>query len=98
VLFLSLNTTTLLLADLVLVSLVVAPEHVPGGYWLLIYASAIEGLIGGTFLPIELSDVRSHCVPGQEVLPLPRHFTHISQTAALLLQGPYFYAFSLDTA
>ena len=64
-LFLSLNTTALLLADAALVSLVVAPEHVPGGYWLLIYASAFEGLIGGTFLPIELSDARSHLSPGR---------------------------------
>ncbi|KAI0248117.1 major facilitator superfamily domain-containing protein [Lactifluus subvellereus] len=47
VLFLSLNTTALLLADAALVSLAVAPEHVPGGYRLLIYASAFEGLIGG---------------------------------------------------
>jgi hypothetical protein len=50
-LFLRLNTTAVLLSDAVLVSLAVAPERVPGGYWLLIYASAFQGLIGGGFLP-----------------------------------------------
>jgi hypothetical protein len=49
--FLSLNITTLLLADAALAALAVAPEYVPGGYWFLFYASAFEGLIGGGSCP-----------------------------------------------
>ena len=45
--FLGLNITTLLLADAALTALAVAPEHVPGGYWFLLFTSAFEGLIGG---------------------------------------------------
>lgn len=45
--FLSLNITTLLLADAALAALAVAPEYVPGGYWFLLFTSALEGLIGG---------------------------------------------------
>jgi MFS family permease len=45
--FLGLNFTALLLADAVLAALAVAPDYVPGGYWLVVYVSAFEGLIGG---------------------------------------------------
>jgi len=45
--FLGLNFTALLLADAALAALAVAPDYVPGGYWLIVYVSAFEGLIGG---------------------------------------------------
>ncbi|KAI9442746.1 MFS general substrate transporter [Lactarius indigo] len=46
--FLAFNITAFLLADAALVALAVAPEKVPGGYWSLVYISALEGLIGGS--------------------------------------------------
>lgn len=45
--YLSLNFTAVLLADAALAALAVAPDYVPGGYWLIVYVSAFEGLIGG---------------------------------------------------
>ena len=45
--FLSLNIITLLSTDAALTALTVAPEYVPGGYWLVLITSAFEGLIGG---------------------------------------------------
>ncbi|KAH9963743.1 major facilitator superfamily domain-containing protein [Russula dissimulans] len=45
--FLSLNIVGLLLSDGALAALAIAPDHVPGGYWFLVYISAFEGLIGG---------------------------------------------------
>ncbi|KAH8985716.1 MFS general substrate transporter [Lactarius akahatsu] len=45
--FLAFNVTARLLADAALVALAVAPEKVPGSYWILVYISALEGLIGG---------------------------------------------------
>lgn len=47
--FFGLNIITLLLIDAALAALAVAPEYVPGGYWLLFFTSAFEGLIGGGF-------------------------------------------------
>lgn len=47
--FFGLNIITLLLIDAALAALAVAPEYVPGGYWLLFITSASEGLIGGGF-------------------------------------------------
>ncbi|KAH8997654.1 major facilitator superfamily domain-containing protein, partial [Lactarius hatsudake] len=45
--FLAFNATARLLADAALVVLAVAPEQVPGSYWILVYMSALEGLFGG---------------------------------------------------
>jgi hypothetical protein len=45
--FLRLNITTLLLSDAALAALAIAPEYVPGGYWLILVTSALEGLVGG---------------------------------------------------
>ena len=45
--FLGFNFTAVLLADAALAALAVAPDYVPGGYWLIVYVSAFEGLIGG---------------------------------------------------
>ena len=47
---LSFNIVPVLFADATLVALALAPEKVPGGYWFLVYTSALEGLIGGMFL------------------------------------------------
>ena len=47
--FLGLNIISLLLADAGLAALAVAPEYVPGGYWFLLFTSALGGLIGGGF-------------------------------------------------
>ncbi|KAI0291157.1 major facilitator superfamily domain-containing protein [Russula brevipes] len=44
--YLSLNLTTVLLSDAALAALAVVPEYVPGGYWFLVYTSAMEGLVG----------------------------------------------------
>jgi MFS family permease len=49
--FLGLNIITLLLDDAALAALAVAPDYVPGGYWLLLFTSAFEGLIGGRCRP-----------------------------------------------
>ncbi|KAH9062341.1 MFS general substrate transporter [Lactarius vividus] len=46
--FLAFNVTAVLLADAALVALAVAPEKVPGSYWILVYIAALEGLIGGS--------------------------------------------------
>jgi MFS family permease len=46
--FLGFSVTAMLLADAALVALAVAPEKVPGSYWLIVYISAFEGLIGGS--------------------------------------------------
>jgi hypothetical protein len=48
--FLGLNIISLLLADAALAALAVAPEYVPGGYWFLLFTSALGGLVGGGFL------------------------------------------------
>jgi MFS family permease len=50
--FLRLNITTLLLSDAALAALAIAPEYVPGGYWLILVTSALEGLVGGGFRPL----------------------------------------------
>lgn len=64
--YLSLNFTAVLLADAALAALAVAPDYVPGGYWLIVYVSAFEGLIGG----------RGHLVdsmtPSDDLSPPPR--------------------------
>ena len=49
--FLGLNIISLLLADAALAALAVAPEYVPGGYWFLLFTSALGGLVGGGFRP-----------------------------------------------
>ena len=49
--FLGLSIVTLLLGDAALAALAVAPEYVPGGYWFLLFASALGGLVGGGFRP-----------------------------------------------
>ena len=49
--FLGLNIITLLLADVALAVLAVAPEYLPGGYWFLLFTSALGGLVGGGFHP-----------------------------------------------
>ena len=41
------NIIPVLLTDIVRVTLAVAPEKVPGGYWFLVFTAALEGLIGG---------------------------------------------------
>ena len=46
--FLGLNIITLLSTDAALTAIAIAPEYVPGSYWLLLVTSAFEGLIGGT--------------------------------------------------
>lgn len=47
---LAFNIIPVLLADVVLVTLAVVPEKVPGGYWSLVFTAALEGLIGGLSL------------------------------------------------
>ncbi len=56
--FLGLNITALLLADAALAALAVAPEYVPGGYWFLLFISAVEGLIGGRCQPRSLTTLK----------------------------------------
>ena len=48
--YLSFNIVPVLLANVAMVALAVAPEKVPGGYWFLVFTSALEGLIGGLSL------------------------------------------------
>ncbi|KAH9972213.1 major facilitator superfamily domain-containing protein [Russula compacta] len=45
--YLGFNTTSLLLSDIAVTALAVVPEYVPGNYWILVFASAFEGLLGG---------------------------------------------------
>jgi hypothetical protein len=47
--FLGLGIFTLLLGDAALAALAVTPEYVPGGYWFLLFTSALGGLVGGGF-------------------------------------------------
>jgi hypothetical protein len=56
--FLGFSVTAMLLADAALVALAVAPEKVPGSYWLIVYISAFEGLIGGLYIYSDLSSSR----------------------------------------
>lgn len=56
--YLGFNTTCLLLSDIAVTALAVVPEYVPGNYWILVFASAFEGLIGGTFRFFDFDDAK----------------------------------------
>ena len=88
--FLSLNITTLLLSEAALAALAVAPEYVPGGYWLILITSAFEGLFGGGFCSLNLSTLNDLIVL-QDVLRPLQPFMLILQTAVIRLQGLHLY-------
>jgi hypothetical protein len=45
--YLRFHFVPVLLTGVALMTLAIAPDKVPGGYWFLVYTSALEGLIGG---------------------------------------------------
>ncbi|KAI0273597.1 major facilitator superfamily domain-containing protein [Gloeopeniophorella convolvens] len=59
---LAFNAVGYLIASLMVLAVVLVPESVPGGYWLLIYGSVLEGFVGGRFtLPTTMQAYLSDC-------------------------------------